>query len=100
MQTIEEYKNLENELKKYGLSIENSHRFASVLQAIDQIGYDPRQIVRELAGRKSLRWTERILKNNCKMWESRAVRCKEIIPLCEQIVPFGIGFSELAALHA
>ena len=34
------------------------------------------------------------------MWELRAARYKEIIPLCEQIVRFGIGFPEMAALHA
>jgi len=31
IQTIEEYKKLKNELKKYSLSIENPRRFASIL---------------------------------------------------------------------
>jgi hypothetical protein len=53
-----------------------------------------------LARLKSLRKAERRLKNNCKIWESRAAPYKEIIPLCEQLVPFGIVFTELAALHA
>ena len=70
IQTIEEYKKLKNELKKYGLSIENPRRFASILQTIDQIGYNPRKIVRELARLKSLRQAERRLKNNCKIWQS------------------------------
>ena len=100
IQTIEEYKKLKNELKKYSLSIENPRRFASILQTIDQIGYNPRKIVRELASIKSLRRTERHFKNNCKMWELRATQYKEILPLCEQIVSFGIGFHELAAFHA
>src|SRR5207253_10797645 len=98
IQTIEEYKKLKNELKKYGLSIENPRRFASILQAIDQIGYNPRKIVRELAGIKSLRRTERLLKNNCKMWELRATRYKELVPMCEQVVSSGIGLPLLMAL--
>jgi len=53
-----------------------------------------------LAGIKSLRRTERHLKNNCKTLKSRAAQYEEIIPLCEQIVQFGIGFPEMAALHA
>ena len=87
-------------MKKYGLSIENPRRFASILQAIDQIGYDPRQIVKELAGIKSLRRTERLLKNNCKMWELRATRYKELVPMCEQVVSSGIGLPLLMALQA
>jgi hypothetical protein len=54
IRSLEEYKNLMNELKKYGLSIENPHRFASILQTIDQIGYNPRKIIRELARLKRI----------------------------------------------
>lgn len=43
---------------------------------------------------------ERRLKNDCKILESRASRYKEIIPLCEQLLPLGIGFAELSAFHA
>jgi hypothetical protein len=90
IQIIEEYKKLKNELKKYGLSIENPRRFASILQAIDQIGYNPRKIIREMEHIKSLKQTERSLKNNCKMWELRATRYKELVPMCEQVVSSGI----------
>jgi hypothetical protein len=100
IRNTEEYKKFKDELKKYGLSIENPRRFASILHAIDQIGYIPRQIVRELAGIKSLRRTERLLKNNCKMWESRATRYKELVPMCEQVVSSGIGLPLLVALQA
>ena len=34
------------------------------------------------------------------MLETRASRYKELIPLCEQLVPLGIGFFEIAAFHA
>src|SRR5207249_4671590 len=75
-------------------------RLVSILQRINQTGCDPKKIISELARLKPLQQTERRLKQNCKIWESRAARCKEILPLCEQIVSFGIGFHELAAFHA
>ena len=80
--------------------MEDPRRLASILHTIDEIGYDPKKIVSGLARLKSLRRAEGRLKNNCKIWESRAARYNEIIPLCEQLVQFGIGFPELAALHA
>ena len=94
---IEEYKKLEDELKKHSLSMESPRSLVSVLHTINETGCDPKKIISELARLKSLRQTEGLLKKNCKQWESRAARCKEIIPLCEQLVQFGIGFTELAA---
>ena len=91
---------MEEDLKKYGLSMESPHSLVSVLHTIDETGRDPKTILSELARLKSVRQAEMRLKKNCKMWELRAARYKEIIPLCEQIVRFGIGFPELAALHA
>jgi hypothetical protein len=60
------------------------------------MGYDPVKIVREVAQIKSLKK----LKNDCNIQESRASKYKEIIPLCEKIVRFGISPGELIAFHA
>jgi hypothetical protein len=49
---------------------------------------------------RSLKQTEYRLKINCKMWESRAARFKELVPMCQQIVRLGIGIEELLAFHA
>ena len=79
--------------------MESPRSLVSVLHTINETGFDPKQSISD-ARLKSLRQAERRLKNNCKIWESRAARYNEIIPLCEQLVQFGIGFPELAALHA
>jgi hypothetical protein len=101
IEIIEEYKKLKEELNKRGISIGDPRRFASVLQTIDRIGNEPRKIIRELEQIKSLKQTERRLKKNCGMWESRATQYKEIIPMCEQVVSRGdLGISLLMALHA
>src|SRR5262249_41174715 len=95
IQTIEEYKTLKKELENYGLPIDNPRKVVPVLQTIKQIRYDPRKIVRELARIKSLSLEERRLKNNCRIWESRAAQYRQILPVCNQIVRFGIGIGEL-----
>jgi hypothetical protein len=100
IQTVEEYKRMNEELQKYGLSMESLDKLASVLPNFKAMGYDAQKIVSFVARIKSLKQTESILKNSCKVLESHASRYKEIIPLCEQIKLMGIGFSELAAFHA
>ena len=100
IQTIDENKQLEEELNIYGLSMESTRALVSILQMINQMGYDPRKIVTELTRIKSVRQTERRLKSGCKMLESRITRYIEIIPLCEQIIRLGIGIGELLAFHA
>jgi hypothetical protein len=53
-----------------------------------------------LARIKSLKQTERRLKDNCKILESHTTRHQEIIHLCEQLISLEIGFAELSAFHA
>ena len=78
IQTVNEYKALKDELKKYGLSTEKYRTLVSVLRTVNQLGFDPRKIVRELARLKSLRQTERRLKDNCKSLESRAPSTRKL----------------------
>src|SRR5436309_6883787 len=68
IQTIEEYKKLEEELKTHCLSMEDPRRLVSIVHTINEIGYDPKKIVSGLARLKSLRQAERRLKNHCKIW--------------------------------
>lgn len=96
IQTIDDYKKLEEELQKYGFSMESPHKLVSVLLRINPLGYDALKLVKELARIKSIKQTERILNKNCTL-ESRNVRLKEILPMCEQVMKLGIGFSELVA---
>jgi hypothetical protein len=99
VQTIIEHKQLKDELSQYRLSTEDPTRLLSILQTIKQIGYDPQKIVARFSHIESLKQTEKGLKNNCKMLEERAIKCQEVLPLCEQIVRLRIGVSELLAFH-
>lgn len=90
---------MDEELQKYGISMDFPHKLVSVLLKINQLGYDPLKIVSFVVRIKSLRETERMLRKNCAMLESRATRFREVLPMCEQVKRLGIGFSELVAFH-
>lgn len=100
IQTVKEYKRLGEELNKHGLSMSETDNLVSILKKFKKMRFDPRNIVMEIFCVRSLRQQKKQLKNDCKMMESRASRYKEIIPLCEQLLPLGIGFGELASFHA
>jgi len=99
IQTIEEYKKLEDQLKKYGLSMEAPSKLVTLLQKFNEMGYDPQRIVTNYALIKSYRQTERRLKKNCKIWDSRAAQYKEVLPMCERVVSMGIRIPLLLALE-
>jgi hypothetical protein len=98
IQTIEEYKRLKEELKKYGLGPPN--KLVSVLQSFSEMGYDSEKIITTYVRIKSLRQTVRNLSKGCRILESRAARYEEILPLCEQIDSFGMGFPELVVFRS
>ncbi len=100
IQTVKEYKRLEDELQKGGLSMSDLDNLVSILKKFKKMRFDPCKIVTEICCVRSLRQREEQLKNSCKILEMRASKYKEIIPLCEQPLPLGIGFAELSAVHA
>jgi hypothetical protein len=99
VQTINQYTHLKDELSKHGLSTEDPTRLLLILRTIKQIGYDPQKIVARFSYIKSLRQTEKGLKDNCKMLEERVARCQGVLPLAEQISRLRIGIDELLAFH-
>jgi hypothetical protein len=79
--------------------LEDPTRLLSILQTIQQIGYEPQKIVAAFTNIKSLRQKERQLKNNCKMHEKRAARYHHILPVLEQFDPFNILVTETAETY-
>jgi hypothetical protein len=96
IQTLNNYKKLEEQLNSQHLSMAEPQMLLSVLHTIRQIGYNPHKVVRELARIKSLSK----FKKELRILESRMAKYREILPLCQQIALFGIGFSELLAFHS
>jgi hypothetical protein len=87
-------------LKKYNLSTGAPDKLIPVVQSFSEMGFDPQKIVTNYKHIKSLRQTVRGLSKECRMLESRAARYNEILPLCEQIDSFGMGFPELVAFRS
>jgi hypothetical protein len=96
---LNEYKKLKEQLIAHGLSLKDPQILLSILKTIREIGYDPQKIVREFQKIKSFRETEKHLNNKCKTLEARLHHCKEVLPMCEQIMHIGIGVPELLAFH-
>lgn len=71
-----------------------------VTQSFSEMGCDPQKIITSYARIKSLRKTVRVLCKECRILESRTARSKEILPLCEQIDSFEIGFPELVVFRS
>jgi hypothetical protein len=92
IQTLNNYKKLEEQLNSQRLSTAEPQMLLSVLHTIRQIGYNPHRVVRELARIKSL--------SKLRALELRMAQYREILPLCQQIASFGIGFPELLAFHS
>jgi hypothetical protein len=95
IQTINEYKQLKAELNKYHLSSEEPERLVTVLNNMKHCRYDPKKIVAEFARLNSLRGSERILKNNCKMFENRMSEYRQVLPLLQRIRSMGIDIDKL-----
>ena len=96
VQTINEYKQLKAELSKHHLSSEEPERLVTVLNNMKHCRYDPKKIVAEFARLNSLRRSERILKNNCKMFENRMSEYRQVLPLLQRIRSMGIGIDKLS----
>jgi hypothetical protein len=95
IETINEYNQLKEHLRKHNLSLEDPIRLLSILQTIKQIGYEPRKIVAAFASMKSLRQKERQMKNNCEILENRMSEDRQVLPLLHRILSMGIGIDQL-----
>ena len=98
IQTINEYKQLEEELKKHGLSIEDPHILVSVLKTIRHIGYNPQKIVSEFSRIKSIRQTEKRLRLIAKYSNRGWLDVKKCYQCPSKLFVWELG-PELLALH-
>ena len=98
MQTIEEHIHLNEELSKHGLSTKDTTKLVNVIKNIEQEGYDTKKIVAKAMSIKSLKDSEKHLRNNCEILAKRIHEYKQILPLAEKIVYLNINTAGLLAL--
>ena len=100
IEAIDEYIHLNEELSKHGLSTKHISKLVNVIKNIEQEGFDTKKIVAKAMSIKSLKDSEKHLRNNCEMLAKRIDRYKDILPLAEKIVAMRINTAGLLALDA
>jgi hypothetical protein len=78
IQTIREFKKLEGELEKYGLSVESPRKLVSILSKINQMGYDPLKIRQRTGATKIAQY----LQNKCQKINSQYALSVYYLGLC------------------
>ena len=100
IETIDEHIHLNEELNKHGLSTKDIGKFVNVIKNIEEQGFDTKKIVAKAYSIKSLKDSEKHLRNNCEILAKRIDRYKDTLPLAEKIVAMRINTAGLLALDA
>jgi hypothetical protein len=95
IEAIDEYIHLNEELSKHGLSTKHTNKLLNVIKNVEQEGYDTKKIVAKAMSIKSLKDSEKHLRNNCEMLAERIDRYKDTLPLVEKIKAMKISMVEL-----
>jgi hypothetical protein len=98
IEAINEHIQLNEELKKYGLSTCDIHGLVNLLKNAGRYGFDGKEIADKLYNIQELEWKVKQLKDKCKKLSKRISKYKDVVPLTEDIAAWGIGIDELLAL--
>ena len=96
-QIIEDYKELKNEMDKYNL--EDPNKFLNVIRNFKKYKYNDKRIVAEFSNIRSMNKLKWEIDNDRRRFEDRIKKCKDVLPLAEQIMRFNVGIGELLAFH-
>ncbi len=97
-QTIEDYRELRNEMDKYHL--EDPKKFLNVLRALEKYKYDYKRIMAEFSVRRSMKKQRLGIEFDRRRLEEMIVKVKDVLPLAEQLIQFRIGIGEVLAFHS
>ena len=95
---IEDFKELKNEMDKYHL--QDPKKFLNVLRALKKYKYDDKRIVAQFSNRISMKKERWKIDNDRRRLEDRIKKCKDFLPLAEQLIQFRIGIGEILAFHS
>ena len=100
IKVINEHIQLNEELNKHGLSTKDTGKVLNVIKNIEEQGFNTKKIMAKAMSMKSLKDSEKHLRNNCEMLANRIDRYKDTLPLAEKIVAMRINTAGLLALDA
>ena len=100
IEAIEEHLKLKEALSKHGLSTEDIDKLVNLVLNAKENGFDSKKIVKELRSIERLEKRKNKAKRNYEMYSKLLQKCKDVLPLTEEIAALQIGIDELIALKA
>jgi chromosome segregation ATPase len=97
-QTIKDFKELKNQMGRYHL--EDPKKFLNVLRNLKKFKYDDKRIIAEFSTIRSMKKLKWEIDNDRRRLEDRIKKCKDVLPLTEQIMRLNVGIGEILALHS
>ena len=97
-QTIEDFKELKVEMGKYHL--EDPKKFLNVIGNLKKYKYDDKRIVAEFSTIRSMKKVKWEIDNHRRRLEDRVKKCKDVLPLAEQLMRLNVGIGEFLAFHS
>ena len=97
-QTIEDFKELKVEMGKYHL--EDPKKFLNVIGNLKNYKYDDKRIVAEFSTIRSMKKVKWEIDNHRRRLEDRVKKCKDVLPLAEQLMRLNVGIGEFLAFHS
>ncbi len=97
---IAEYQTLKEELDAHRVSIQGIDNLLNLLSNAKENGFDSKKIVKELGSVERLVKRKNKAKKNYEMYSKLLQKCKDVLPLTEEIAALGIGVDELIAFKA
>jgi transposase-like protein len=95
--TIEDFNELKIEMGKYHL--EEPKKFLNLLRNL-KYKYDDKRILAAFSTIRSMKKVKWEIDNDRRGFEDRIKKCKDVLPLAEQIMRFNVGIGELLAFHS
>ena len=94
---VEEYAQMNAEMRRYGIGAEDPKRFSNILQVLQSGNYDCAKILDAFAEVDDVRKMRLGVDNAWRTLRARLEEVKDTLPLAEQLLQYGIGFSEVLA---
>jgi hypothetical protein len=95
IEAIDEHIHLNEVLSKHSLSTKHIGKLVNAIKNVEQEGYNTKKIVAKAMSIKSLKNSEKHLRNSCEILAKRIDGYKDINPLAERITAMKISMVEL-----
>ncbi len=80
--------------------LEDPKKFLNVIRNLKKYKYDDERILAEFSTIRSMKKLKWEIDNDRRTLEDRIKKCKDFLPLAEQMIRFNIGIGEIFAFHS